>query len=146
MQQSVTVVGYPTGNQDSALLLPPLSKFKVSHAGGDNVSVTKGVVSRVLVWSYSHSHELLLSIQVDAAINPGNSGGPVLQGVTARLLFLLFVLSCCLLHGCVRICCAQQRKVVGVAFQHHTSAQNIGAQYPLSSLLLCPPGLALASR
>jgi len=42
--------------------------------GGDNVSVTKGIVSRVIVGCYSHSGESLLSIQIDAAINSGNSG------------------------------------------------------------------------
>ena len=40
--------------------------------GGDNISVTRGVVSRIDV-----SHEALLRVQIDAAINPGNSGGPV---------------------------------------------------------------------
>ncbi|CAF1343743.1 unnamed protein product [Adineta ricciae] len=42
--------------------------------GGDNLSVTKGVLSRVCMLTYSHSWEYFLSIQIDAAINPGNSG------------------------------------------------------------------------
>eukprot|EP00927_Polykrikos_kofoidii_P002241 TRINITY_DN10866_c0_g1_i1.p1 TRINITY_DN10866_c0_g1~~TRINITY_DN10866_c0_g1_i1.p1 ORF type:complete len:602 (+),score=73.07 TRINITY_DN10866_c0_g1_i1:81-1808(+) len=41
--------------------------------GGENVSVTRGVVSRIDVNS-----DGLCRIQIDAAINPGNSGGPVL--------------------------------------------------------------------
>lgn len=41
--------------------------------GGENISVTRGVVSRIDV-----NGDGLLRIQIDAAINPGNSGGPVL--------------------------------------------------------------------
>mmetsp|Transcript_43452 Transcript_43452/g.93594 ORF Transcript_43452/g.93594 Transcript_43452/m.93594 type:complete len:544 (+) Transcript_43452:156-1787(+) len=41
--------------------------------GGDNICVTRGVVSRIDVNDHG-----LLRIQIDAAINPGNSGGPVL--------------------------------------------------------------------
>jgi hypothetical protein len=48
LQASVTVIGYPTG--------------------GDNISVTRGVVSRVVVGKYSHGGDNLLSIQIDAAI------------------------------------------------------------------------------
>ncbi|CAF3043407.1 unnamed protein product [Rotaria sp. Silwood2] len=65
LQESITIVGYPIG--------------------GDNLSVTKGVVSRVVMSTYSHSLELLLTIQIDAATNPGNSGGPAIQG-TKNLL------------------------------------------------------------
>lgn len=52
LDDNVTAVGYPTG--------------------GDQVSVTRGVVSRITTTSNS-----LLRVQIDAAINPGNSGGPV---------------------------------------------------------------------
>jgi S1-C subfamily serine protease len=45
--------------------------------GGDELSITEGVVSRIEVLSYIHSQRNLLAIQTDAAINPGNSGGPV---------------------------------------------------------------------
>ncbi|CAK9097677.1 unnamed protein product [Durusdinium trenchii] len=41
--------------------------------GGENISVTRGVVSRIDV-----NIDGLMRIQIDAAINPGNSGGPVL--------------------------------------------------------------------
>ena len=47
--------------------------------GGDQLSITKGVVSRVEHQNYVHSSESLLAIQIDAAINPGNSGGPVIS-------------------------------------------------------------------
>lgn len=40
--------------------------------GGSQISVTRGVVSRIDVDS-----QHVLRIQIDAAINPGNSGGPV---------------------------------------------------------------------
>ncbi len=53
--------------------------------GGDNLSVTKGVVSRVVMSTYSHSLECLLTLQIDAATNPGNSGGPAIQGMKKLL-------------------------------------------------------------
>jgi len=70
--------------------------------GGDKLSVTEGVVSRVEIGQYSHSLRSFLAIQIDAAINQGNSGGPVLQ------------------NG----------KIVGVAFQSMEKAQNIGYAIP----------------
>ena len=42
--------------------------------GGDTISVTSGVVSRIEVTDYDHGSHLL-GIQIDAAINFGNSGG-----------------------------------------------------------------------
>ena len=74
--------------------------------GGDRLSVTRGVVSRIDYRSYAHSRvDAHLIIQIDAAINPGNSGGPVLQ------------------NG----------RVVGVAFQAFGSdvAQNVGYMIPV---------------
>jgi len=74
--------------------------------GGDRISVTRGVVSRIDFRPYSHtSVDSHLAIQVDAAINPGNSGGPVMQG----------------------------GKVVGVAFQGFSGrvAQNVGYMIPV---------------
>ena len=44
--------------------------------GGDSLSITKGIVSRVVMTRYTHASNKLLGIQIDAAINPGNSGGP----------------------------------------------------------------------
>ena len=71
--------------------------------GGNQISVTKGVVSRLETGIYSHSQSAQhLQVQTDAAINPGNSGGPVLQ------------------NG----------KVVGVAFQGLGSGDNIGYMIP----------------
>mmetsp|Transcript_19849 Transcript_19849/g.44233 ORF Transcript_19849/g.44233 Transcript_19849/m.44233 type:complete len:720 (+) Transcript_19849:118-2277(+) len=52
LDENVTCVGFPQG--------------------GQQISVTRGVVSRVDVDSHG-----VLRIQIDAAINPGNSGGPV---------------------------------------------------------------------
>jgi S1-C subfamily serine protease len=37
--------------------------------GGDNISITKGVVSRIDVVNYEHSGAKLMAIQIDAAIN-----------------------------------------------------------------------------
>jgi S1-C subfamily serine protease len=74
--------------------------------GGERISVTRGVVSRVDFRSYSHSGiDNHLTIQVDAAINPGNSGGPILQN----------------------------NQVVGVAFQGYSGsvAQNTGYMIPV---------------
>ncbi len=71
--------------------------------GGHRISVTEGVVSRIEMDTYVHSGaDKHLVIQTDAAINPGNSGGPVIQG----------------------------GKVVGVAFQGLTDADNIGYMIP----------------
>ena len=47
--------------------------------GGDELSITEGVVSRVEHNLYSHSFAHLLTCQIDAAINEGNSGGPVMK-------------------------------------------------------------------
>lgn len=74
--------------------------------GGERISVTRGVVSRVDFRTYSHSGiDNHLTIQVDAAINPGNSGGPILQN----------------------------NQVVGVAFQGYSGsvAQNTGYMIPV---------------
>lgn len=72
--------------------------------GGDRLSLTKGVVSRIDYSLYSHSTvDAHLVMQVDAAINPGNSGGPVLFN----------------------------NKVVAVAFQGIMGAQNLGYTIPL---------------
>jgi len=83
LQEAITVIGYPTG--------------------GDSISVTKGVVSRVEETYYSHGNFRLLAIQIDAAINPGNSGGPALLGT----------------------------KVVGVCFETLINAENIGYIIPV---------------
>lgn len=58
LQQEVTVLGFPLG--------------------GDTLSVTRGVVSRVEHSLGAHSWVEMLAAQIDAAVNPGNSGGPVL--------------------------------------------------------------------
>jgi len=44
--------------------------------GGDTMSVTSGVISRIEVMMYAQTTSELLGIQIDAAINDGNSGGP----------------------------------------------------------------------
>ena len=71
--------------------------------GGLQLSVTRGVVSRIEMTTYVHSGvDQHLAIQTDAAINPGNSGGPVIQ------------------NG----------KVIGVAFQGLSQADNVGYMIP----------------
>lgn len=47
--------------------------------GGDSLSITSGVVSRIEMQEYAQADAHLLAIQIDAAINPGNSGGPVVN-------------------------------------------------------------------
>lgn len=71
--------------------------------GGEQISITEGVVSRISYRRYAHTryHRHLL-VQVDSAINPGNSGGPVVQG----------------------------DYVVGVAFQAYDEAENTGYIIP----------------
>ena len=58
-QDKVTVVGYPIG--------------------GDTISTTTGVISRIEYINYVWSGEYLPAIQIDAAINSGNSGGPTID-------------------------------------------------------------------
>lgn len=58
--------------------------------GGQGMSFTEGVISRVEDRQYSHSIRPLLAIQVDAAINPGNSGGPVLDSESGLICGIAF--------------------------------------------------------
>ncbi|XP_039125314.1 protease Do-like 9 [Dioscorea cayenensis subsp. rotundata] len=85
LQDAVTVVGYPIG--------------------GDTISVTSGVVSRMEILSYVHGSTELLGLQIDAAINSGNSGGPAFN---------------------------DKGKCVGIAFQSlkHEDVENIGYVIP----------------
>jgi len=55
--------------------------------GGNSLSITKGIVSRIEFASYNYPISGL-RIQIDAAINPGNSGGPALVG--DRMIGLAF--------------------------------------------------------
>ncbi len=72
-------------------------------AGGEQISYTRGVVSRIELQTYAHiGHRALLAVQTDAAINPGNSGGPVIQ----------------------------DDKVAGVAFQGIPGLENTGFFIP----------------
>src|SRR5438874_2969468 len=63
--------------------LPKVRSAVVAYgypAGGEQISYTRGVVSRVELQNYAHSgNRAFLTVQTDAAINPGNSGGPVVQ-------------------------------------------------------------------
>lgn len=69
--------------------------------GGNSLSITKGIVSRIEFVPYNFPTQGL-RIQVDAAINPGNSGGPVFAG----------------------------DKMIGVAYAIVNSSQNIGYIIP----------------
>jgi len=60
VESAVTAYGYPIG--------------------GEAVSATSGIVSRLEDDLYVHSDRYLLVVQIDAALNPGNSGGPVIGG------------------------------------------------------------------
>ena len=55
--------------------------------GGANLSITKGIVSRIEFTAYNYPVSGL-RIQIDAAINPGNSGGPAVVG--DRMIGLAF--------------------------------------------------------
>jgi S1-C subfamily serine protease len=72
--------------------------------GGDTLSTTKGVMSRLEHQVYSHSSCYLFAGQLDAAINPGNSGGPVVR----------------------------DGRIVGVVMQGMTQADNIGYMVPVN--------------
>jgi S1-C subfamily serine protease len=73
--------------------------------GGERMSVTTGIVSRIDFTLYTHSSiDSHLAVQISAQINPGNSGGPVMQDA----------------------------KVVGVAFQGYSGdvAQGVAFMIP----------------
>ena len=72
--------------------------------GGEELSITEGVVSRIEAQTYSHSKKKMLAITVDAAINPGNSGGPVFK----------------------------DGKIVGIAFQKLEEGENNGELVPVN--------------
>ena len=82
VEQHIVVYGYPMG--------------------GNTLSATMGVVSRIEHNTYVHSGESYLAIQIDAAVNPGNSGGPAIS----------------------------DGKIVGVVMQVIKSSQNIGYLVP----------------
>jgi S1-C subfamily serine protease len=87
-----------------ASLLPEVRDAVFAYGyptGGNSLSITKGIVSRIEFVGYSFGNAGL-RIQIDAAINPGNSGGPVIAG----------------------------DKMVGLAFAGATNAQNIGYIIP----------------
>lgn len=87
LNEEVSVIGYPVG--------------------GESISISCGVVSRIEMQRYAQASAELLAIQIDAAINPGNSGGPVLNA---------------------------QDEVIGVAFQSLSSedTENIGYVVPVN--------------
>jgi S1-C subfamily serine protease len=81
IKAKINVLGYPTG--------------------GDTLSVTEGVVSRIEYALYNYDTGAI-RIQVDAAINPGNSGGP----------------------GIV------EDKITGIVFSRFNTGENIGYLIP----------------
>ncbi len=86
IQEKLVVYGYPLG--------------------GDKLSTTQGIVSRMEHSRYTLTNQIFLIGQTDAAINQGNSGGPVVS----------------------------KGKVVGVSFAGLTTADNIGYFIPVNIL------------
>lgn len=82
LQDTVAVIGFPMG--------------------GDKLSITQGVVSRMEDMNYINSNQRLLGVQIDAAINLGNSGGPAIN------------------NG----------RIVGIVMQGISDSQNIGYIIP----------------
>lgn len=87
-----------------AAVLPDVREAVYAYGypvGGNSLSTTRGIVSRVEFVGYG-SFSSGLRIQIDAPINPGNSGGPVIVG----------------------------DKMIGLAFSMAAGAQNIGYVIP----------------
>ncbi|MCC2958449.1 trypsin-like peptidase domain-containing protein [Massilia sp. IC2-477] len=87
-----------------AAVLPDVREAVFAYGypvGGNSLSTTRGIVSRVEFVGYG-SFSSGLRIQIDAPINPGNSGGPVIAG----------------------------DKMIGLAFSMAANAQNIGYVIP----------------
>lgn len=74
-------------------------------AGGDDLSVTDGIVSRIEFTSYNFASGGV-RVQVDAALNPGNSGGPAIN----------------------------EGKIVGLVFSKINEAENIGYLIPTDEI------------
>ncbi len=87
VKDSVLVYGFPTG--------------------GTNLSITKGIVSRIEFSGYNFPVSGL-RVQIDAAINPGNSGGPAMAG----------------------------SEMIGLAFSRLGGADNIGYIIPCEEIEL----------
>jgi S1-C subfamily serine protease len=81
--------------------------------GGNSLSITKGIVSRVEFTFYKYPASGL-RIQIDAAINPGNSGGPAVVG----------------------------DKMIGLTFSRLDEAENIGYIIPSEEIDLFLHGIA----
>ncbi len=73
--------------------------------GGDSLSVTEGIISRIEYTAYYYN-EAGLRMQIDAAVNRGNSGGPVLS----------------------------DGKLIGLTFAKMTAADNIGYVIPAEEI------------
>merc|ERR550537_839426 len=92
--------------------------------GGSAVSITNGVLSRVMAMTYEFSQPPnpvnlpgnVIAFQVDAAINPGNSGGPAFN---------------------------QDGDFLGLAFAGISGAQSMGFVIPASVILARIPEMGV---
>jgi S1-C subfamily serine protease len=98
-----------------AAAIPDLKDTVLAYgypAGGTNLSISKGIVSRIEFAPYNFPVSGL-RIQIDAAINPGNSGGPAVVG----------------------------DRMIGLAFSTLGGAQNIGYIIPNEEIDLFLAGI-----
>ena len=128
LYSAVAVVGYPLG--------------------GDNICVTRGVVSRLDAMAYGGEGrgERLLVVQIDAGVNSGTSGGPALdeRGHVAGVAFssyagsadnIGYLVPASVVSACVRRFCARRKLMRGARASARWASLADGAEQSFETVI-----------